>query len=330
MASSVEGNSFREHNYNSLLNSKDYICNIISKFNSNRFVGLLVPLPFRKFVGNEWQNNYELTKKFLNKYFNINMQELDPHPISPLGGMFWVRTDALKTLMGYDWKYNDFVKEPMQKIDGEIGHIIERIYSVLAQKDGYYSTFVSSIDYSSAYLNSFIHNRQIAIDNSKKRVEKYAFSVLKNKSLNKMVKKRVFERHKKLIRYFILSFLSFVIKRKNHTLYYNRYQALKKKLKNRDYKIILHSKYFNHKWYKKMYLKGSKIDPISDYIKSTKQWLPLKNPSNLFSNNAYRILNNMLDFNVNPLVHYETVGKYKNYKIRSPLADSLKVEYNEK
>lgn len=48
----------------------------------------------------------------------------------PAGGMFWVRTDAVRPLLEVRWSYEMFPKEESQK-DGEIQHAIERLVGEL-------------------------------------------------------------------------------------------------------------------------------------------------------------------------------------------------------
>jgi rhamnosyltransferase len=55
--------------------------------------------------------------------------------------MFWFRPKALKTLIEYDWNYEDFPKEP-NDTDGTLLHAIERIYPFVAQHEGYYPAWV--------------------------------------------------------------------------------------------------------------------------------------------------------------------------------------------
>lgn len=64
-------------------------------------------------------------------------------PISPLGTMFWFRTDALIDLFNQNWKYNDFNKEP-NHYDGTLLHAIERIYGFVCQNSGYYPAWLMS------------------------------------------------------------------------------------------------------------------------------------------------------------------------------------------
>lgn len=59
----------------------------------------------------------------------VNMDNFK-EPISPLGTMFWFRPKALKTLIDYDWKYEDFPKEPNAN-DGTIYTVLKEFIALL-------------------------------------------------------------------------------------------------------------------------------------------------------------------------------------------------------
>ena len=67
--------------------------------------------------------------------------------MAPFGGMFWVKTKALKTLTSYDWKCEDFPSEPFPTDDGLLPHSIERLISILAQRDGYFIGHIAPVEY---------------------------------------------------------------------------------------------------------------------------------------------------------------------------------------
>ena len=85
--------------------------------------------------------------------------------------------------------------------------------------------------------------------------------------------------------------------------------------KSKDYCLIAKSKYFDKKWYLKTYpdVKRAGIDPVKHYLKNG--WIEGRNPSKNFDTEGY--LKRYLDVTINPLLHYETIGKKKKYKIGS-------------
>jgi len=54
----------------------------------------------------------------------------------PAGGMFWVKTNAIRPILEFPWTYDMFPKENAQ-IDGALQHGIERIFGELTRALGY-------------------------------------------------------------------------------------------------------------------------------------------------------------------------------------------------
>ena len=136
------GQSFRYKCYEGNLSSKEYVMNILGTFKENRRLGILMPPPsnhgnFFHTIGNEWGSNLKETEELATKLGLKVPLHWGEEPISPLGTMFWFRPKAMKKLFDYDWKYEDFPKEP-NGYDGTILHAIERIYGFVIQDAGYY------------------------------------------------------------------------------------------------------------------------------------------------------------------------------------------------
>lgn len=156
----------REHCFSSLLYSNKFVRNIILTFEENPRLGLLIPPTAMGgiccHVAHEWSEDYENSKIILREYFGIDENELDPHPMVPFGGMFWARTEALKTLTDYGWEYENFPKEPQGKEDGLVMRSIKRLISRLAQNDGFYTAFVMPDCYASFYMGHlYFMNREM-------------------------------------------------------------------------------------------------------------------------------------------------------------------------
>lgn len=136
------GESFSYKCFENVLTTEQFVENVINTFESNPRLGLLTPPPpnhgaFYGVLGTEWGSNFEITRNLaekLNIKTNINIHK---EPISPLGTMFWFRPNAMKTLVDYDWNYDDFPAEP-NGTDGTLLHGIERIYGIVVQHEGYY------------------------------------------------------------------------------------------------------------------------------------------------------------------------------------------------
>ncbi|MEK5240002.1 rhamnan synthesis F family protein [Paenibacillus sp. FSL L8-0470] len=140
------GESFSYKCFENILHNRAFVENIIDTFEENPRLGLLTPPPpnhahFYSTIGSEWGGNFQNTVDLAKKLkLKVSLNPND-EPTAPLGTMFWFRPAALKTLIKYDWKYEDFPKEPNQN-DGSILHAVERIYPIVAQHEGYYSGWV--------------------------------------------------------------------------------------------------------------------------------------------------------------------------------------------
>ena len=100
-----------------------------------------------------WTFDFENTKKLAEQLKLNTIISIDKPPIS-IGTVFWCRTEALGKLMTYQWKYEDFPEEPLQK-DGTINHAIERILPYVAQDAGY-ETGIVLTETSTSTLLSFV------------------------------------------------------------------------------------------------------------------------------------------------------------------------------
>lgn len=151
---------FRNHNFISLLYSHSYIENILHTFQNNMRLGLLVPFTISTntidLIGREWTRNYKVSEEFIHNILKLDIK-LDPHVMAPLGGMYWFRGKALKSLFDYPWKFEDFPEEPLSAKDGMLTHIIERITPLLVQYDGYYTAWVAPDSYAEVYLGNLYY-----------------------------------------------------------------------------------------------------------------------------------------------------------------------------
>lgn len=91
-------------NCENLFKSKGFINNIIETFKNNKKLGLLVPTTpiqsdYSKYISREWVDSIECVENLANK-FDVPFDRKKPL-IAPYKGMFWVRCNALKTLVDY-------------------------------------------------------------------------------------------------------------------------------------------------------------------------------------------------------------------------------------
>ena len=114
---------------------------IIDDLTRNKNIGLVFP-DDPTCVG--WGGNYEYA-------INISKQlEIDKLPRSfnfPVGTMFWAKSGALTSLYELKIGWKDLPREPLE-YDGTILHAIERLITIVAQKNGYKykMTYVSDFD----------------------------------------------------------------------------------------------------------------------------------------------------------------------------------------
>ena len=136
--------------WENMLGTTEYIWNIIRCFDKNSQLGLLLPplvagdwLTF--LYGDNWYDNYENTIKLANT-LNLDCKiEKENSPMA-LGTVFWARVDALRKILEYEWKYEDFDPEPLA-YDGTLSHAIERIIEYVAKDAGYECKWVMTNRY---------------------------------------------------------------------------------------------------------------------------------------------------------------------------------------
>lgn len=126
--------------WENMVGSGVYIDNILTKFEGNSRLGVLLPPEslsdnFSFFFKNTWDKDFNLMQLLAKKLgLKCNLDE-DKKPIS-LGTVFWAKVDSIKKLLEFEWKYEDFDDEPMAS-DGTISHAIERCFAYVAQDAGY-------------------------------------------------------------------------------------------------------------------------------------------------------------------------------------------------
>lgn len=126
--------------WQNMINSNEYINEVLKLFQNNKNIGLLVPPEpvgeyFNAWYGDTWYGNFENVKK-LAKDLNLQCDISIEKRCITLGTVFWVRTESLKKLFKRNWEYKDFPIEPMP-LDGTLNHAIERVIGFVAQDAGY-------------------------------------------------------------------------------------------------------------------------------------------------------------------------------------------------
>jgi len=155
----IVGESFSYHCFENILSSREYVENVISTFENNERLGLLVPptpmhSQFYSLVGAEWGRNFDIVTELaarLKLHVDINRNK---PPIAPFGTMFWMRPKALEPLFTCNLSYHDFPKEPTHINDSSLMHAVERIYPFVAQNQGYYTGWATSERYAQQLLTN--------------------------------------------------------------------------------------------------------------------------------------------------------------------------------
>ncbi len=136
--------------WDNLIGSVVYINNVLALLDKSKDIGLLVPPePFGKHIytwySDAWNHNFENCTNLANRLGLQCCIEENKPPIT-LGTAFWAKTEALKKLFLYEWKYEDFPEEPLAN-DGTISHAIERIFGYVAQDAGYKTATIMTEKY---------------------------------------------------------------------------------------------------------------------------------------------------------------------------------------
>lgn len=143
--------------WNNIIYNKTYINKIIELFDNNNNLGLLLPpIPIHplnnQLLFDYWEADYDNTVKLAER-IGLSVKIDSDERVIALGTVFWMRRDALKKLLEYPWKYDDFVDEPLPS-DGTISHAIERILPYVAKDAGYDTAWVMNDDYASMYIDN--------------------------------------------------------------------------------------------------------------------------------------------------------------------------------
>lgn len=198
------GQSFSYKCFENILSSNEYVENIISTFDQNKRLGMLMPPPpnhaaFFGIFGTEWGSNFDNTTKLAGELgLKVNM-DITKEPISPLGTMFWFRPNALKPLFERKWKPGDFPAEP-NKFDGTILHAIERIYGFVTQSQGYYSGWAMNDKFASIELTNYhfmMREISMSIYNTighQMGFNEANYNLLSQVSLRKLIKNKIKQR----------------------------------------------------------------------------------------------------------------------------------------
>ena len=157
--SSLSGETFRRLITDNIIPSPEYAENVISLFERNEHLGLLVPPSpehgsYFAVIGRRWCENFEYYEKLCGK-LGIPVNTTSESSAFALGTAFWCRYDALKELFEYEWTHMDFPPEPLP-LNGSVSHAVERCFPYVAKNNG----FCCGVIYSKRMAAQFLNMRE--------------------------------------------------------------------------------------------------------------------------------------------------------------------------
>lgn len=129
---------FKEMMYLNLLKDRAYVSKLINFLDCNKEIGFAMPSMIHighPTLGHAWFTNRELAINIANK-IGVRLPFDDISPFAAYGTMFWFKPKALRKLFEYEWKFEDFNKEPMHH-DGSLAHVLERLLAYTAHDAGF-------------------------------------------------------------------------------------------------------------------------------------------------------------------------------------------------
>jgi lipopolysaccharide biosynthesis protein len=144
-----DGNAWRDSIFESLLPAYEKICDLVSVFENDPKCG--VALGRNEIKGRDfWGSNLPMADKICG---GIGL-EFDPARIVfPTGSMFWIRPFILERLLDLGIVHDDFSEE-IGHIDGQLEHVVERLFGILVVAGGFVTVPMDQIDVRASLLGS--------------------------------------------------------------------------------------------------------------------------------------------------------------------------------
>lgn len=161
-SSICNGDAFFHMLWDNTLPSENFIRDVLSIFESESNLGLLVPPPphhgdYKLFAKNYWSSDCFGQALKLAERLGITASFLNRNYSPPaVGSVFWCRTAALKKVFSAGWRVEDFPEEPMP-VDGTISHGLERIFPFAAQSEGFYTGWLMTSDFANNAFENFVY-----------------------------------------------------------------------------------------------------------------------------------------------------------------------------
>ena len=147
-------NNWGKYLTNCLAGNPRSITEILSIFQSNPGVGVIYPVTYPNLeLVSKWEDfEFDLNRIF--SRFNLDI-DLNDHFDYPAGGMFWVRTEAIRNILNFDYLEDSFMLEDNQTIKYQspeiflLPWIIERLIGIEPGINGFRTVFIEDKGYSS-------------------------------------------------------------------------------------------------------------------------------------------------------------------------------------
>jgi len=130
---------FKQHMFDNLLYSPGYVQNIISLFEANPTLGMVMPPVVQiayPTLGHAWFANREPAKALAEK-LGIETAFDDSTPMAPYGTMFWFRPEAIRKLSEHRFEWSEYGPEP-NHVDGSLAHVQERLLGYAVMSEGFH------------------------------------------------------------------------------------------------------------------------------------------------------------------------------------------------
>lgn len=148
-----------ENLWGNIIENQNYIDKVLSLFEKNENLGVLVPPDpigehFCTWYGYGWHGSFEITKKLAEELELCVDLDINKPPVA-LGTALWFRTKALRKLFEHNWTYSDFNDECLNN-SNYLSYGIERIFPYVAQDAGYDTGEIMTLEYAQKQ-NNYLH-----------------------------------------------------------------------------------------------------------------------------------------------------------------------------
>ena len=127
------GEEWRRDLLQKVLGWGDYPKSVVSAFQENPAIGLVIPQGHATSADRHWGANRLQVLRLAKR---IRYRGLSANFVFPAGSMFWIRADALRPILELGLGVEDFEEEAGQ-VDGTLAHALERLLPLAAKLRGY-------------------------------------------------------------------------------------------------------------------------------------------------------------------------------------------------